>query len=309
MGQRFRIVLFIVVLLTLLILNVSRSGLLVEGCLQGCSNSDFHAEADEILSVMSLNMLHGFPKFEFLPQRLDLVADEILQYSPDIVCLQEVPWTLKTGLAAKYLAERTGMNYVYYRANGNRWSILFEEGEAILSRYPLADPVFQELQPPAGFFEQRVVLGAKVITPMEDIQVFVTHLTNKDAEINLAQTTSLLAYAEEAGNHSKIIAGDFNAEEDSPQIQLVTQSWYDAYRVANPSEQGFTCCVDEINQPAADNFDKRIDYIFFDPDELQSMIVKESKILFTEPSRSGNDWLYASDHAGILTYFSLESNP
>ena len=62
-------------------------------------------------------MLHGFPKFKFLPERLEMIASEINRLDPDIVLLQEVPWTLKIGSAAEFLAEKTGMNHAYLRAN------------------------------------------------------------------------------------------------------------------------------------------------------------------------------------------------
>jgi len=74
---------------------------------------------------MSLNVLHGHPRFEHLARRLDLIAAEIRRQDADIVCLQEVPWTRQLGGGAEYLAQRTGLNYLYLRANGNRWAILF----------------------------------------------------------------------------------------------------------------------------------------------------------------------------------------
>lgn len=118
-------------------LNASRVGNQVEGCPKGCAVAD--ERRDGPLRVMSLNMLHGFPRFDRLRERLDLIAEETLHQDADIVCLQEVPWAPHIGGAAQDLAERTGLNHVYFRANGNRWTILFEEGEAILSRYPLRD--------------------------------------------------------------------------------------------------------------------------------------------------------------------------
>lgn len=62
------------------------------------------------------------------------------------------------GNGAEYIAGETGLNYAYYRANGNRLAIFFEEREAILSRYPLTDISVTELKPQADFFEHRVVL-------------------------------------------------------------------------------------------------------------------------------------------------------
>ena len=131
MNRRW-FLLLIPVLIILWVVNTSLPGVRVEGCFQGCSEPGDISQ-DELL-IVSLNMLHGFPKFEYLSQRLEIIGEEIIELDADIVLLQEVPWTLKTGNSAKLLAEKIGMNYAYLRANGNRWAIGFEEGEAILSR-------------------------------------------------------------------------------------------------------------------------------------------------------------------------------
>ncbi|MBI3162137.1 MAG: hypothetical protein HYZ23_06490, partial [Chloroflexi bacterium] len=129
---------FVIVGFVLWIPHVSKPGDKVEGCLQGCA--DAKSEDDGLLRIVSLNVLHDFPRYDSLSQRLDLIAAEILRLDADIVLLQEVPWTDETGYSAKYLAERVGMNYAYLRANGNHNAIRFEEGEAILSSYPLKSP-------------------------------------------------------------------------------------------------------------------------------------------------------------------------
>ena len=172
------------------LLNVSRPGSRVEGCPEGCATAPPRSEGP--LRVLSLNMLHGFPRFEHLDDRLDLIAAEIQRLDPDIVCLQEVPW--HWGSAAQDLAERTGLNHLYMRANGNRWAILFEEGEAILSRYPLRDTTATGLAPRAGLFEHRVALQATAVTPWGDLRVVSTHLTHGDPEVNETQAASLIAF-------------------------------------------------------------------------------------------------------------------
>lgn len=45
------------------------------GCPEGCAVAG--EGPDGPLRVMSLNMLHGLPRFERLPERLDLLAAEI----------------------------------------------------------------------------------------------------------------------------------------------------------------------------------------------------------------------------------------
>jgi len=293
--------------LTYWILNVSRPGQGVEGCLEGCTTGD--PRRDGQLRVMSLNMLHGFPRFSHLGERLAVIAGEIKRLDADIVCLQEVPWAPTIGSTASYLAERTGLNHVYLRANGNRWAILFEEGEAILSRYPLRDVTFAELSPQAGLFEHRMVLEATVATPWGDVGVFVTHLTNGDAEVNRAQAESLMAFVNSRDHETAIIAGDFNATEDSPQIEFLGQRTEDVWRVANRQREGFTCCVDDLTSGTSGQLEKRIDYLFLLGGPQQSIGVLDCQVVLDQPFRTAGGWIWASDHAGLFATLSIPISP
>jgi endonuclease/exonuclease/phosphatase family metal-dependent hydrolase len=225
---RYLILVVILLLLAAFALNASRPGRAVEGCLQDCATQVGRATGS--LRVLSLNMLHGFPDFKHLSSRLELIAAEVRRLDADVVLLQEVPWTTTTGNAAKSLAQQLGYNYLYYRANGNRWLIFFEEGEAILSRFPLKDPSFTALQPSAGFFESRVTLSATATTPWGDVTFFVAHLTDKDPQVARGQAESLRSFVEAHTHGLAVVAGDFNSREDSPQITSLAASWTDAYR-------------------------------------------------------------------------------
>jgi endonuclease/exonuclease/phosphatase family metal-dependent hydrolase len=255
---------------------------------------------DGPLRVISLNVLHDFPRFERLSERLDRVAAEICRQDADIVCLQEVPWMPRLGNAARYLARRTGLNYLYLRANGNRWAILFEEGEAILSRYALREVAFRELRPRAWAFEHRVALRATAATPWGDVRVYVTHLTHGDPEVNRAQTASLAAFVSAVDDTPVIVAGDFNAVEGSPQIESL--QWLDSYRIAHPAGDGHTCCVDDLSAGPGERLERRIDYIFV---AGRAKVVASQRVL-DRPFQTEGGWLWASDHIGLLTAISLE---
>jgi endonuclease/exonuclease/phosphatase family metal-dependent hydrolase len=285
------------------VLSASRPGSRVEACLDGCAvPRDFQ---DGGLRIVSLNMLHGFPKFEYLSRRLETIANEINRLEPGVVLLQEVPWTLKTGSVARILAEKTGMNYVYLRANGNRWAIAFEEGSAILSRYPLADPAYLELQPRAGFFEHRIVLHANAITPMGEVGLYVTHLTDGEADINRDQAGSLLEFVTSEKVTFAVIAGDFNARPESPQIQRLSSVWVDTFPQAHPGSSGFTCCIDDLAQEIVAP-DKRIDYIFLKSGDTLPGVVASERV-FAHPFALAGGWLWASDHIGLLVDLGEES--
>jgi len=298
---------FWIVLLLLLeavwVLSASKAGVRPEGCPAGCSAAGQRREGP--LRVMSLNMLHGFPHFENLAVRLDILADEIRRQDVDIVCLQEVPWTWRLGSGAKYLANRVGMNYLYLRANGNHWTILFEEGEAVLSRYPLREASSAELQPRAGFFEHRVVLHATTATPWGDVDVFVTHLTHGNPEINRQQAASLLTFVKDSGHGPAIVAGDLNATDDSAQIQSLGAEWVDAYRAANRDDQGLTCCIDDLNAEPAERLEKRIDYVFVVPPAGQSVHVCRCHLVLDGPFQVAEGWQWASDHVGLMAEIEI----
>jgi endonuclease/exonuclease/phosphatase family metal-dependent hydrolase len=249
-------------------------------------------------------MLHGFPRFEHLDERLQLIAAELRRTDPDLVLLQEVPWRPGLGTAASYLAEELQLNHVYLRANGNRWAILFEEGEAILSRHPLRDVGFVELAPRAGFFEHRVALRATVAAPGEEVSVVVTHLTHGDSQMNRAQTRALSRFvAADTRQSPTIVAGDFNAEDSS--LQIVELGWIDAGRESGPSGAGRTCCVDAVNAGPGEPLETRIDYIFLAVDLNRSAAVVAVQPVCAQPRRIDGTWLWCSDHVGLLATFSL----
>jgi endonuclease/exonuclease/phosphatase family metal-dependent hydrolase len=289
------------VLLTLWLPNVSRTGSRVEGCAQGCAASLARHEGP--LRVMSLNVLHGFPRFEHLEQRMELIAAEIRRHDADIVLLQEVPWTPQLGLGADYVAERTGMNHLYLRANGNRRAILFEEGEAILSRYPLRNPVSVELEPRAGRFEQRVALGATVATPWGELPVYTTHLTNGATEVNRAQAESLVDFVSESSAGPALVAGDLNAPPGSPQVQSLRSQWFDAGE-STAADDSLTCCIGDLTAGPGEILEERIDYLLLVPG--QGSTIREYERVLDKPFATEYGWQWASDHVGLLVTIDIE---
>ncbi|MGW8225633.1 MAG: endonuclease/exonuclease/phosphatase family protein [Anaerolineales bacterium] len=285
-------------LLAAFLWNVSQPGKTVEGCPKGCAREVERHPGP--LRVVSLNMLHGYPDFENLSLRLDLIASEIHRLDADVVLLQETPWTRMRGNAAEYLARKLGYNYLYFRANGNHRLIFFEEGEAILSRFRLEDPHFTVLPPRAGLLENRITLGANALTPMGDVTFFVTHLTDKDPQDNFNQVESLRDFVEGNVKGLTVIAGDFNAQEDTQQITELAGNWTDAYRNAHPNDPGLTCCIDDLASGPGEPLEKRIDYIFLVSGKEKNEGIISVQQVFDRPFPAGNGWQWASDHTGLL---------
>ena len=138
---------------------------------------------------------------------------------------------------------------------------LYEEGEAILSRFPLQDTTSTKLSARVSIFERRMALAATALTPWGEVTFVVTHLTDKAPQKNDGQAGSLLKFVQALPGDLRVVAGDFNAQPDSQQIHFLASRWNDAFRLANPDEAGLTCCIDDLSNPV-ETLDERIDYVF-----------------------------------------------
>ena len=216
----------------------------------------------------------------------------------DVVLLQEVPWTRGMGNVAQKLAEQLGYNYLYYRANGNKHLIFFEEGEAILSRFPLINVIFTELQPRAGFFESRVTLGATAVTPVGEVTFFVAHLTDKDPTVGNGQAQALRSFVEAHTKGLAVVAGDFNAQEDSPQIMELAGVWTDTYRIMHPADAGLTCCIDNLYAGPTEPLEKRIDYVFLV--HPNGKLINAEHAFYHPFHLVEGGWQWVSDHTGLM---------
>jgi len=247
------------------------------------------------LQVMTLNLWHDWPLHRRLDARLDQVATTIRREGADVVCLQEVPDAPDFPETARRLADRLGMAYAYGRANGDRANFGFEEGVAILSRYPLQSPQVIEVQPRVSPFVRRVVLRTFVQTPAGQVAVYCTHLTTLPWR-NPVQVDWLHQFvAHDAGGRTAIVAGDFNAAGDSTQIQMLASDWLDTFRVANPRDNGYTYTL--VLPVIGTLLRHRIDYVFLVPGRSGGRVVA-SRRLFA----NGNS---PSDHLGVLTTLAL----
>jgi endonuclease/exonuclease/phosphatase family metal-dependent hydrolase len=294
MRKWFLVAIAILTLITMFVLNASSPGRQVVGCLEGCGNpADRQAGG---LRVVSLNMLHGIPRFTDLDARLQLITAEMQRLDADVIILQEVPWRLARKNTAATLAQALGFNYLYLRANGNKSLITFEEGEAILSRFPLNDVVFTELEPQVDLFQNRMALGATVVTPWGEVRLFGTHLTHNNPQVNQGQVEALRQFVEANTSGFTMVAGDFNAWEDTPQMEVLASAWTDTYRQAHPSDAGLTCCIDDLTNPDV-ALEVRIDYIFLV--NFHGELIRADHAFYS-PFQAGEGWQWASDHTGLV---------
>lgn len=244
------------------------------------------------LTLFSANLYHDWPRHRRLRSRLESVAQLIEAEAADIILLQEVSRT-PTFRSDEWLAQRLGMAYVYARANGHESAIGFEEGLAIFSRFPLAQPVLTELGGSSNPFSRRLGLGVEVVMPSGRLPVFSVHLA-LTAGRNSEQVSQLQRWIGGiAGSRPALIGGDFNAHETAATMMRLRSFWLDTFRLLHPDTDGTT---HELRWPWGGSRRRRLDYHFLHGDKACWQI-QEAQHLQSAAGRH-------SDHSAVLTRLS-----
>lgn len=213
---------------------------------------------EQKFSVISANLWHDWPRMRRLHERLDAFADLVQKEDADVVLLQEA--TRKADLdTARSLAERLGMAYVYSRANGEE-AIGFEEGLAVLSRFPIRSQNIIQLNQKRDSFIHRIALSASLETPWGNITAVSAHLA-VFPKPNRYQFRNLQEEIHKLSAESPVfLGGDFNAHEISKRLSPEDAGLIDTFRDTHCCERGITHI---LHLPWGWNLAKRrLDYIF-----------------------------------------------
>jgi endonuclease/exonuclease/phosphatase family metal-dependent hydrolase len=177
------------------------------------------------LRLVDLNVLHGYDDFPRQEERAERTVAALAALEPDILVLQEAWRTRRHGDLTGRLAEALQMDAAYARANGKLERIGFEEGEAILSRFPILQALRLPLEPRKPFFERRIALVCVLDLGGGEVLTLVgTHLDHRRPAVAAAQARHLAATI--AGLRSPIVAGDLNAESGSPALRAFVERGY-----------------------------------------------------------------------------------
>ncbi|MFH1214228.1 MAG: endonuclease/exonuclease/phosphatase family protein [Candidatus Neomarinimicrobiota bacterium] len=194
---------------------------------------------------------------------LEELAEFIKSQNPDVVALQEVD--VKT--SRKWIPHQNGKDFI--TELGFRTGMLTSYaktipfangyyGIGILSKYPFTETRRVILPMPEGSKEQRAMLLANVELPDGKLFTFIcTHLDYPSSEVRQVQVEALTSILK--GNpHPMILAGDFNANPESPEISVGMAGWMP---VSAP----------DYTFPSSDPKAK-IDYIFCYPDSTWTVV-------------------------------------
>ena len=212
------------------------------------------------VSVVCANLCHDWPRGRRRNQRFEAFARLVEERRADVVLLQEVMRDRVTRADA-WLADRLGMTSVYARANGVGRGLGFEEGVAILSRYPVAAPAVWALGGRPGWLVQRLAVAARLESPGGPFWAVSTHLALRPRR-NARQLDELRrrVAALDGGRVPVVVGGDLNAEETSPQVLRARRAWCDVFRALHPDAP---CATFVVRGPGGGVLiERRLDYLF-----------------------------------------------
>lgn len=254
------------------------------------------------LNVLTWNLWWQFGPWQ---NRATAIEATLKAANADVIALQEV-WGDAAQNYAAILAEKLGYHHIHadcMTMNGVGF------GNAILSRWPIAQNKVITLSGAKETGETRNALYARIEGPRGPIDAFCTHLNwrYEQSHIRQVQVRDLAEFvsANTAGKMPPLLCGDFNAEPMSEEIRMLTGLttaaakglvFHDAWTVAGMG-QGLTW--NNRNAFAAAEFepDRRIDYIFAGPPKARG------RGHVTDVENIGNapvDGMWPSDHYGLL---------
>lgn len=276
------------------------------------------------LRVLTFNAYHGYPLCPEIERRLELLVAGLRDQAPDIAFLQEISVSTLHGHLPQQLVarlEQSGLDYhlAYAPANGSvADGGVFEEGSAILSRFPIVESETRRLAAATTvrreyhgyeYEEFRIALRATLeIESGRRLDVFTTHVTDADPaggeSPRRRQIEDLARFVVERSNLGlpAIIGGDFNAPPEADEIRwLATRDLHDLCAAGDPGPTNDR--HDRDLQDPRDTADQRIDYLFvagrdFTVRNPRLFLAKAFEI---EPGR----FLWASDHSGIVADLEL----
>jgi endonuclease/exonuclease/phosphatase family metal-dependent hydrolase len=278
------------------------------------------SQADTV-RVVTFNLLHGGPWSGLigngadLNERLELVVEQIAALRPDVVALQEASVGGKRGNVAERLGRALGIERIHAPTTsqvfGIGWldrtitsAIRFNEGPAVLSRFPIVGSEIVALPRCANRLFPRVLLRVEVRTPHGPLDFYSTHTSRDDCQ--LRRVAELVGARR--GPLPAIVAGDFNTRENADAyVELLGAGFVDAFRAVNPDAAGPTSRqqVDAVRSTVS----RRIDFVFVVPGANGAPRVRESRVVLDVPRRRADGTtLWPSDHYGVLAVIEIPTN-
>ncbi len=210
---------------------------------------------------------------------LDVMAQVIVGYAPDVVALQEVKRR-----QAKVIARHTGWQVVWARKHHPYSPLIWwhTEGLAMLSPNGFGEMISASISPGVSTwsYRHRIVMAATVTRDDDTLRIANTHLASHDPDERIAQARRVAA---RVGNRRPaVVAGDLNAANE---VEVVRE--FGSLGLVDPGG-------DDSNPSIAPR--QRLDYI----------LIPESATVTAQLTPVGGEpWHQLSDHLPVLVEFEV----
>lgn len=192
------------------------------------------APVDSFLTIKAYNLAKcfvfksdTFKSVQSMEEHLNKIAALIIAEKPDLVFLNEVvgecgPCPVNQ---VEYLAKKAGFPYWAFGENYS-WGLPFyrmRSGNGILSHFPFASLEVVQLTGSKPFYNptnNRRLLKADIRIAGQALTIASVHNDSYSAGNNLKQTIEILDIVE----GKAVLAGDFNADVESPSVQMLQKS-------------------------------------------------------------------------------------
>ncbi|MFF5101541.1 endonuclease/exonuclease/phosphatase family protein [Streptomyces sp. NPDC000134] len=244
-------------------------------------------------------------------ERQKAILAVLRELRPDVVGLQEV-WEADGENLAGWLAAELGLHWAWAPSDApERWQRrLLDDGadevgvgNAVLSRWPVADRAVLRLPAPEDLDDGRLALYAGLDTPGGRLPFCTVHLTSAShaSAVRAEQVTALAGFVAEhsrGAGHPPVLTGDFNAEPDSAEVRpLAAHGFRDLWEYAGPDAPSATW--DPANPYITGEEAARVDHIHVGPPGPGTAV--------RAVRRAGDgpvDGVWPSDHAAVVADLS-----
>ncbi|MEV5435121.1 endonuclease/exonuclease/phosphatase family protein [Streptomyces sp. NPDC052682] len=266
------------------------------------------------MRVVTWNLWWRFGPWE---ARQKAILTALRELRPDVVGLQEV-WAADGENLAEWLAGELGLHWTWAASPApQRWrnrigGAEVDIGNAVLSRWPVADQHVLPLPAPADMDDGRLALYARLAHPTCEVAFFTAHLSSPlhASAVRCRQVAELAGFvARHRGGtpFPPVVTGDFNAWPDSDEIRLLGgyraappvpgQVLFDAWQYADPAAPSATW--DPANPYVAPSGEPpvRIDYVHVGPPGPGGL----GRVLGVRRACDGPvEGVWPSDHAAVV---------
>jgi endonuclease/exonuclease/phosphatase family metal-dependent hydrolase len=252
------------------------------------------AEATDTVTVVTLNLWHDQRDW---PKRLAVILAAMRELRPDVLCLQEVLQHASLRNQAETLSD--SLDYHAHFSSVDEPHAVKRYGNAILTRHPVLRVGGRNLDPANDY---RTVAHVRIDFRGCVVDVYDTHLhhTAEGGTTRAVQVRDLIAFIDSTrGDGAVVLAGDFNAGLETPELRRLAPTFADAFRSLHPSA---TRAEAATYNPIFGVDPGAIDHVFVSKVARPRLTPLSCDIIFRS---LGPDSVWASDHFGVIARFGV----